>query len=261
MLHPQCRCGVCLFEYGYSRTSYRINERLHTFLFNNLPRSRADAPLLLYMKRLTFIFSCFLASLLFSCATNEDRALDLVDAYMQACLYDYDSYQPQGISIDTLHYTNQAAIIFSKVKPLIEIMEQQKTAKMNIKLARRRMAIFDISQSYRPSSLDRLDYEEASEEYNEAIAKLNQCESSIEAIKEEIQVLAEEIESGAIEDQLGWAIVHMYTCKTRGGDDTGGAVFIITDSNFKEVLFAMDEDELMEIDSSLEVLGLNFPTF
>lgn len=213
------------------------------------------------MRRTTFILGCFFALLLSSCTTNEDRALALADAYMQTTLYDYGSYQPQGVSVDTLHYAPQLSTIFSKFEPLIEILEQQNEAKEAMKFARRKMAIYDRRGSYYYSSFDQLQYEEASEEYNEANAKLNRCESAIETIKTEVQSLVEEIESGSLEDQPGWCITHMYTCKTRGGQDTGGAILLFADNNFEEILFAIDEDDMMEMSTSLEALGLDFPTF
>ncbi len=201
-----------------------------------------------------------------SCISNEKRALKLIDNYMKSYLLVYDSYKPQATKIDTAYYhpTFNATVI-SHAKNVIDAQKRYDKAlesidyfQRDVNHAKRSMAIWsDLG-----SSLAREEYNQALQELNKAKAKIKEFTDLAEVEKAKIISEEELIKEAAAQVPsgiCGWLIQHSYTCKTRGGYDTGSTMILITNSDFTEIIMAADnEDEemLSYINKAKEVLNL-----
>lgn len=194
---------------------------------------------------------------------NEKKALALINEYMQEYLYDYKSYEPIFVKIDTaynrpIYDENVVAFVKNiiKTQASIDDLEQEiEWTERDVRHARSSMAIWN-------SAYTREHYNIAVEEYNEALSKLNNykkekiaADSIVIKSKDVLKELIAQIDEGV----CGWSITHNYKCKSRGGTELSSQSIFIMDEDFTQILCSINEENMLEFveiaEKLAEILG------
>lgn len=194
---------------------------------------------------------------------NEKKALALINEYMQEYLYDYKSYEPIFVKIDTaynrpIYDENVVALVKNIIKTQASIDDLEREiewADDDVRHARSSMAIWN-------SAYTREHYNIAVEEYNEALSKLNNykkekiaADSIVIKSKDVLKELIAQIDEGV----CGWSITHNYKCKSRGGTELSSQSIFIMDEDFTQILCSINEENMLEFveiaEKLAEILG------
>lgn len=216
------------------------------------------------MKKSVFLVVIVFSAIMMACQpANEKKALALINEYMQEYLYDYKSYEPIFVKIDTaynrpIYDENVVALVKNiiKTQASIDDLEQEiEWAERDVRHARSSMAIWN-------SAYTREHYNIAVEEYNEALSKLNNykkekiaADSIVIKSKDVLKELIAQIDEGV----CGWSITHNYKCKSRGGTELSSQSIFIMDEDFTQILCSINEENMLEFveiaEKLAEILG------
>lgn len=182
---------------------------------------------------------------------------------MQEYLYDYKSYEPIFVKIDTaynrpIYDENVVALVKNIIKTQASIDDLEREiewADDDVRHARSSMAIWN-------SAYTREHYNIAVEEYNEALSKLNNykkekiaADSIVIKSKDVLKELIAQIDEGV----CGWSITHNYKCKSRIGTELSLQSIFIMDEDFTQILCSINEENMLEFveiaEKLAEILG------
>ncbi|MBQ3198243.1 MAG: hypothetical protein IJB63_09035 [Alistipes sp.] len=216
------------------------------------------------MKKSVFLVVIVFSAIMMACQpANEKKALALINEYMQEYLYDYKSYEPIFVKIDTaynrpIYDENVVALVKNIIKTQASIDDLEREiewADDDVRHARSSMAIWN-------SAYTREHYNIAVEEYNEALSKLNNykkekiaADSIVIKSKDVLKELIAQIDEGV----CGWSITHNYKCKSRGGTELSSQSIFIMDEDFTQILCSINEENMLEFveiaEKLAEILG------
>lgn len=185
------------------------------------------------MKKITLLFlSVFI---LFGCQSKEEKAQELIKENMFKVLYDYSSYEPIELKVDS-SFTSiyRDSSILSEAYIIKTCYERIDKCLEEIKDAQNTMEIW--SSGY--SDTSRRKRKEATEKYNE---NLDNARFSLELVNSSQANIAKSIiDFKPVFD--GWKATHKFRCKTKGGNyDIGNYVYYF-DVKMKEILDYDDID-------------------
>lgn len=216
------------------------------------------------MKKSVFLVVVVSSAIMMACQpANEKKALALINEYMQEYLYDYKSYEPIFVKIDTaynrpIYDENVVALVKNIIKTQASIDDLEREiewADDDVRHARSSMAIWN-------SAYTREHYNIAVEEYNEALSKLNNykkekiaADSIVIKSKDVLKELIAQIDEGV----CGWSITHNYKCKSRIGTELSLQSIFIMDEDFTQILCSINEENMLEFveiaEKLAEILG------
>lgn len=201
------------------------------------------------------ILSFLLASLLlFGCQSREEKAQELIKQDMFKTLYDFASYEPIEIKIDsafTSIYTDTLALLYANtIKILFENLNDKKA---EYKSAKRTMRMWADSSS----PLELYEFNEAKRKVDEYIDRVDDTLKEADDTYMKIRERSEKKGRSFI----GWEARHKFRCKTRGGNFDIGNYLYVFDKDMKKILRSEDldnKDNLQLIEIIREVLSDNF---
>lgn len=173
------------------------------------------------MKKVFLFIPMF--ALLFSCKSKEEKIQELIKKEMFATLYDFESYEPIELKVDSAFstiYRDSTAI--AKAALQIESLKRADECLDKLKSAQSSMEIW--SDSY--SSTGIRNYKKAEAEFDDNMERAKLLLKIAEEAEDSIKV----INSSFNNEFIGWKATHKFRCKTKGGNfDLGNYVFIVDD--------------------------------
>lgn len=171
---------------------------------------------------------------IFACKSKEDKAKELIRNDMFKTLYDFESYEPIEIKIDsafTSIYTDSLALAFANTT--IQFLKEVQKYLSNIKSAQGTMEIW--ADSYSPYGS--YQYKAAKNDFNENFEKADITMERVYDLFLLIQKRKEQINN----DFCGWKVIHKFRAKTKEGlSDLGNYMYIfdnkMTTINYREDL-------------------------
>lgn len=179
------------------------------------------------------IFTLLIAVVAISCSSPEKKSQKLINQYMFENLYDYSSYEPVLIEIDSalssiyldstirsyaISYVALNSLFKESMEEMDEAMEQARICVNNP---------YDYQ------------FDRYLEQAKEAKGKAEFYLKKKKGVSDTIKILANDYEPKFI----GWNVKHKFRCKTKGGDyDLCNYTFIM-DEEFKEIVESINEDD------------------
>ncbi len=198
------------------------------------------------MKKTAFLSLLIPFLVLTSCQSNENKALGLIDKYMQTVVYDFNSYEAIQIQIDSAYTAPIIMEIPRKyAQTIIETESKLASAHRGLKHSQSSMALWK-PDGY-SSAFKREQYNQAKTEVAEYKKNIKEYENAIQEAKKGIK----EYVANFQREYLGWVGALNYRCNTRNGNPSLGEALFIFDPSFNEILFAipdLNQEELEIID-------------
>lgn len=174
---------------------------------------------------------------LFGCASKEKKALKLIDKEMFSTLYDYDSYQPVEIKIDSaftsIYMDSTIRVHAAKIIAILSLLEE---SKKNVDEALSTAQIWQDSYS----AYGRQKFLTAKEKASKCIEEM---EASIKLWGESKDTITMHAKAFNPEFQ-GWQATHKFRCKSKGGSSLLSTHIYVFDPKMKQILYSYDtEDE------------------
>lgn len=177
------------------------------------------------------------AILLFGCKSKEDKAQELIKENMFKTLYDYSSYEPIELKMDS-SFTSiyKDSIVFQNGHLLQSCLKELKNISEEMKDVRNTLEIWGDGYS----GTSRRKIKEALEKRDEIIEKRNAVNEIIKPAQKKIREINKNFKS----EFDGWKAYHKFRCKNKGGNFSIGNYVYYFDKNISKILSYHDvEDE------------------
>lgn len=187
--------------------------------------------------------------IMFACQTKEEKALKLIKDDLFKTLYDFASYEPIEISIDSAFTTIYRDTIVVEYAKLVENyidaankgLEKTRSASRTMEIWEKTYTLYGLRQ-----------YDAALEEYK---VGLKEAEENMEKIKD-LRARVNERAVAFETEFIGWRARHKFRCKTRGGLYSLPTYDYVFDFKLKEIIYKEDteDEELVNIRGLIDEL-------
>lgn len=190
-----------------------------------------------------FLIVSLILTTISSCQSKEEKAQKLINDQMFSTLYDYKSYEPVEIKIDSA-FTSiyRDSIIRNWGVTCVALRELLNDCQSEYEEA---SSIMEIYRDSYYSSYGIKKYNDARTKFNEEIAKAKIYLEQWQNANDSIVSLSAKFRS----EYCGWQATHKFRCKTKGGNSMLAIYIYVFDPKMKEILYSYDAED--ETDASV----------